>query len=1631
MKFKGSIKTSMILGAILSSLSLCSLSTNIAKAEDSFNFAGGNNSISSGTVQDSKGNGWGIAFGDAVDSGNAVVGARVTIVSCSDETLKNKVKTMSPDQLLSEIKNGNYTFHYMTANGVRNFVDGTNSYSSYWVYDTGGNIAGQYYTYACNYVPFPGKTGMEYSDNTCNFVAKSNGGSIVYALTRDAKSPSWFYNSLDGNASSLFNGAVTQVNADRRWFCAADNTGSITESGDNSLPAVTQKTILNSTQYIVNNSYISKGDTIIWFVEPLISLDYEIVDSSDNHSWIKNVASTPSMIAYYASVADTYGLGTSGLNNNVNRLDEMVHLYSTNGLSGNRSYDWKSKHSTILNKIPGINTSYMRDINTQSYGAYAVVITPEQTVSHDKLPEIPSVPVFYKDGDSISYSGVSATISKNDWKDITEVLSYGMNLTDTVPRCSLYSGSVATCITVMRQYSDNVYDENGNYWDTYIYAYKDVWNWISQYYSDHQIATIDNENKTVSFTTRSQINQPGSVSGKFGGNSGPFEVDKTLGNIANDTTLEQKSVSIYSLGNSLGIVNTAAPSLSELGSIPGGVPSFNDVLKNPYAYSIVIENEDNITTEEWLPERPNVVVYDEESGKKWDATIDNQSWSKILNTLRYARGIEGGSNDLNLQSANDARNYMNAEVDGVTISDTNKYNIWLYELQRLENHKNSLVEVQGAIDTAIGHTNDFTSKCKHVVDWHAGSKCGYFVDINYESSGERVRYLNWLPYYNEVMYGLFQSNYEYGRITQYYDGNGPTLTDVWKSKMDTYYYNYYDADLYVRWSNVDYYDTITWNGSPLDYNSIEWFSNWCGYGSYCMPSGGPGWDFADACGVLWAYSLKETYSNSYGDDMKSVVSEWISNDIDQIRELQDKINQWKNNATAFNRAYERLLDEIPDKFANMYLVNAAIPVGNVDNDVTDKLTERNGNKTVEQNMSRNYQTAQIQFNDSGNATWSRVGSDNWYSAYKPTDTTNYIKYPIDGVKNSLKPQLDQQYNQARNKLTFRYRVVTTDSKTKAMTQDNIENYTYGSCASTLSYKTVLENPYSMGIILNSFDSVKTSTEIKQWQASKRMVKDEYDDSSIWKWNNSNPTPSFDFEPTSSNMRIKQLPNWGLGQIRWTTEKISGSTVAGLSVNKSSIGRNFGDFSAGVMPWSMGNVKETAIYKITGDWGENSGTIEIMTAEITAKSYKSSGNSEEVTGTSSFGYDAQYSGSNFDIWLDNGEIEFRPEFPMMIASEGANTALNPRPLVSTDIGVGHNVMALNTDAMASAWYVDWFTADHTHKLTSQFEVKVGYSSVSRITTTFSTDEQDISSMPIGSSNAVPYVKAGQSFEVEVNNNVLTLDGYCNVNSNSGYVVNNNSRFKTADQFIDYMNGIADQLKDCDAEVLSTVNGFNVKADGTPVTNNGTNPNLHEQLAVKHTLAGASVDNGAGVTFKDGRSIDALNTSETKTYSDYEFPGYTGWYSGIDVGGPFSTASLSKKTQGAYNRLLNSGEGDTNWYYEYSEALGIVHVHLEIRFDDYKFNCAISRYESDFNTAKDEYLLNQYSGIYNAWSNSFNYDTYLRDDGNGEICNVISTAIDISGLTGDAAELFTTDTGQIQAILGRQTPIHIRGSVYDNT
>ena len=1569
------LKSIIVSGVLaISALPIFGLSMQ-ASAESGSIFANGNNAYNGHPSSATRDASWDAALDTTglTESSTNVIGAKITIYTI-DEATSNELKGKSREAGKQIINS------YLQRSEIGPIKFGYDTFT-FTVFKTGYE---NYITYNEPYYPGSNESWRVNGGN--DWYKYNSDGSLIWGgqTLSDMRIPDYGINDI------LYNTTIWSINSNNFWFAGSNGT----------LPEAVSNEVVRVSAKMKAKNKISSGSYVVWFIEPLVAIELKGTDGN----WYNGVAVTPSM------AANLYDKGKcNGIKDWLKRYTELT---GTDGLAGGNSY---------------VKNGQVGFINQNGYGAYAVVVEPEDLVVHDTLPEVPSVPVFQKTNNKMEYMGLSSTVPASTWNEITTVLSYAMKLTSTEPNSGLYSYCSAQ-IADMRSYADNVYNDSGNYDSRYKSYYQALWKAICNYYSSTSI-TLEADKANI--PVRNSNTQPSSCTTKFGGSNGPFKVDIPLGGIGkSNIDLSYKSAKVYKLNGSTSVVNKSATSESSLGSVQGTAATsikVGDILKNPYAYSIVIESEGTLGGGNY-PEPPNIVIWDEKTDKTWEASIANSDWNKIIKALKYARNDGVDSNPSGVTSgANEAREAAKY-LQGVSVND---YNTWTVNLVDAQNYLNYLNDLQSKMGIGINEmramlngslSTDYAlqeytgSKYAHVNSgWYNNNNEGYMILYRIRTGSSAIARSDVFQAYGTCNNTIHNYTGSMGQIAGY-----KTWQDCYKSLMRSEYYN-----VYGNWTiGVGDSDDYTKDTTKMEPGVFSLFRRQ-NYTKLMMEKWYYPGDSINYNGTIQYMAIIDTMCYWYLKSQISVyesmqnyyIAEAISDVQSEIDELQRKVSEYEKYVAQFKTNYETFSTTLMQSFKNKMLVSGTKNGSNVANNVTELLCKRTGGNAFD-GMSQKYKYLIWKLSNGNPRQASIVEATdmNLYSAYK-----NGASYTIGPIGNAIKGELDKLYEDGRNNLDFKYRVVYTGNATDTMTRDTIKKYKNSNCGYTLSYTDVLSKPYSYGIIINSYELDTDTTEIKEWQLSRRMQKTDLDNSSIWQWQNANKT--FDFVPASSTMQIANT-RYSDKTIQWITGRKTGVSGPALSTKKTYLGNMYVNstglssaITSGETGWNQSNYTETALYKITGSWGGNSGTMEILTEEITAKAvYRPAGHIAAVeSGTSKFKYNHN-SGSNFDLWREGGSVEIKADFPMMAASNSATFSAVDKPVKQEG-----PIYKLNT---ANGYAPAWCSSPVTHTLSTPYYVKVSYHSNSKIRTTFSTDREDTDDMRkyLNNGMIVPYLKAGQTFEGEITNNYIILDGYCNVPSNTDYVASNNLIYKTADDFRNYMTGIANQLSTCNVKVISTINGFNVDSDNNPVV-------ASSPFDVSHSKT-SKIDNDAGVVFDEACSsklgVNHVVTNTESVYGNKFRP-----YGGNNVS-PILGNTLSDRTWSVYNNeLFNLGEGTDDWYWEYSEALGLIHYQLKVEFKDFKFNATISRYESDSNSEPDEYLKEQQSTLKDAWANSFGYDTYLGKT-NDEYTNVVCTAIDLSGLTGDARALFTQDDGtEIQAILGRQTPIHIRGSVYDNT
>ena len=528
-------------------------------------------------------------------------------------------------------------------------------------------------------------------------------------------------------------------------------------------------------------------------------------------------------------------------------------------------------------------------------------------------------------------------------------------------------------------------------------------------------------------------------------------------------------------------------------------------------------------------------------------------------------------------------------------------------------------------------------------------------------------------------------------------------------------------------------------------------------------------------------------------------------------------------------------------------------------------------------------------------------------------------------------------------------------------------------------------------------------------------------------------------------------NNGLNRVQWYSGKWSGGTASGTQDSISGSGMSHIEPGPSDITKSP-SVSAKVLYKITNHYDDEGtdtkSTITALELNLDIDSYEADDKIVTISIEPEASYDAYKDGTvmtlvgnGHDVSDSISSIAFKPYY-LQMRSTTTNNTTDTVPVERS--GGRYKIIRDGIYASYSdGWLATWMQSNRESKLESPFEIKLDYHSISRVKSTFSTDKEDTNNTM---SDSIPVLKAGQAFDVEVVENILIIDAYANIADLNGSgkfnSLSTSNTFDNKDEFESYMNDIVDELRNCPIQVFSTIHGLSVNSKATK--------DLSDKLGVTYDDT-TDTDDTNKTTFDDTFEGNPISNIEASLY-------YSNQYSGAandslevyNVSSPMkrpfgdSKSDLIKETQNAFNSgdLLTIGKGDSAWYCEYTEAVGIVHYHADIKYGEETpdetyptYHCSISRYESDFKSNADDRLIDDVTNISENWgSGTTGYNTYLRNAKRGDTssyANVIATAIDLTELSPDTKELFNVGGNTINYLLGRQTPIHIRGSVYDNT
>lgn len=615
----------------------------------------------------------------------------------------------------------------------------------------------------------------------------------------------------------------------------------------------------------------------------------------------------------------------------------------------------------------------------------------------------------------------------------------------------------------------------------------------------------------------------------------------------------------------------------------------------------------------------------------------------------------------------------------------------------------------------------------------------------------------------------------------------------------------------------------------------------------------------------------------------------------------------------------------------------------------------------------------------------------------------------------------------------------------------------GSNPSNWTVGDVLRHPYRYGILYWTTDSVKSGHQIEQWMTGAYFS-----------------TKKLDI----GSSRLYELLKTGSNGLTWD---ISGSgsnkvTRPGTSVNQLDasqyyhylIKRKSGPSMSGPTGGSstaLGAVGSRAIRKtsdfdlaytlkynlslpngnyITDTLAEDSLTVKgTLNLENTFGSVAGSNKQHYKDVKNSSSRTAAY---YLDTWVNANNFTESKVYAMSAPSQDVSTIAGPRYLkysnsnpITTIDGIYKPVSHYFGSNVG--WVPVWVSSPSKGTISTQMKINLSYNGEAKLVGEFASDN-DITSL---TKDSIPAIKAGQTLKVKVSNNYLTLRGWAAIPaddaSNSKYVNAKSGEITSETAFRNYMNNLANMIsKNAKFEVLTTLNG--VTTDGsspasmrTKLDKKPTNGGTGDASLVRKDTSKNNSNNTAAMN-SETVSSRAVNPSEIVPVQGGSISPLSGNYTTKEN----TATNFGAKAQEAQDAILIQGRGDNSWLHEYANGMRICYYEVKIFFGDgngqskdSELTLTVNKYESDSLDVKDgkldAYLKDQHSSIASAWKDYIGYDI-----GMSKTAHTIVPVINFH--TGNAyggyKNIFAVNRGNTAKMaVGRQTNIHVVGSIYDNT
>lgn len=477
-----------------------------------------------------------------------------------------------------------------------------------------------------------------------------------------------------------------------------------------------------------------------------------------------------------------------------------------------------------------------------------------------------------------------------------------------------------------------------------------------------------------------------------------------------------------------------------------------------------------------------------------------------------------------------------------------------------------------------------------------------------------------------------------------------------------------------------------------------------------------------------------------------------------------------------------------------------------------------------------------------------------------------------------------------------------------------------------------------------------------------------------------------------------------------------------------------------------------ISRATADNTTSADEIDLCKTDVEYKYFDDlESNSAEIKGKSIAEYNAN-DGTFVDLWGNQGDVHSRQAFGMTasIGDEPDVAAILDRdayPFITST----RNGKTVNTPYVTSpAFNFLWVNAKTDHSIKTDFNIQMKYNSKIILNTSYSTDAEDIEVM-----KDIPFIKAGQTIElrtegIDTKESYIEVEASCVVPASNSKIRrpdNQNCKFNSAEDFNNAMKAYCEFIaNNAKIGIGSTFNGVNTTgSEGSKIAKSPLSIDMFSKYNVDEKEPGSITSTyfNSDRVDPNGNAMEVVDVEYNEINLE---PSSIVWSAGSTPSNSY-TDGYTGLAQNALNSILYPSTTTSStpcpiWYKEYTDQYSVATFSAKIKINMNEFTAIISKYESDSLTESDSLLHKNNDSIAKAWRNNnvFGYKVQLQrveDDyansfipfidlsecKNGNtIADILGNSISTQGVT--LKEIPTY-------LVGEQTSVHVRGSIYDNT